>query len=189
MVQAVLQEFGHIDILVNNAGIGLLSPILETTLPEFDRMVDVNLKGVINCVQAIAGCMIERKYGRILNISSISGFGNSFPGTTAYAATKSALVGLTKRLALELGTYNITVNSIAPGRIRTDTAMQTGILSETEIRRTSEVLARRAILGRVGEPEDIAHAALFLVSDEASFITAQTLTVDGGRKDFLSYSA
>jgi 3-oxoacyl-[acyl-carrier protein] reductase len=133
--------------------------------------------------------MIEKKYGKVLNISSVAAFGNSFPGTSAYAATKSALVGLTKRLALEFGVHNITVNAIAPGRVRTDTALQVGILPEAEIRRLGEDLANRAMLGRMGEPEDIANAALFLVSDEANFITAQTLTVDGGRTDLLSYSA
>jgi 3-oxoacyl-[acyl-carrier protein] reductase len=96
---------------------------------------------------------------------------------------------LTKRMAMELGAFNITVNAIAPGLIRTDTALQIGILSETGVRQKVEDACRKAMLGRLGEPEDIANAALFLVSDEASFITAQTLTVDGGRMDFLSYSA
>jgi 3-oxoacyl-[acyl-carrier protein] reductase len=189
MVCTVAERAGPVDILVNNAGIGILSHILETTLPDFDRMVAVNIKGVINCIQAVVPSMIEKKYGRVLNISSAAGFGNSFPGTSAYAATKSALVGLTKRLALEFGVHNITVNAIAPGRINTGTALRTGMLSEAEIRRIGEDFANRAILGRVGEPEDIANAALFLVSDEASFITAQTLTVDGGRTDLLSYSS
>jgi 3-oxoacyl-[acyl-carrier protein] reductase len=189
MVCTVAERVGPIDILVNNAGIGILSHILETTLADFDRMVAVNVKGVINCVQGVVPSMIEKKYGRVLNISSAAAFGNSFPGTSAYAAAKSALVGLTKRLALEFGVYNITVNAIAPGRITTDTALRTGFLPEAEIRRIGEDFANRSILGRVGEPEDIANAALFLVSDEASFITAQTLTVDGGRTDLLSYSS
>jgi 3-oxoacyl-[acyl-carrier protein] reductase len=189
MVWTVLERIGPIDILVNNAGIGILSPVLETSMADFDRMVAVNIKGIINCIQAVVPSMIEKKYGKVLNISSVAGFGTSFPGTSAYAATKSALTGLTKRLALEFGVHNITVNAIAPGRVRTETAMRVGVLPEAESRRIGEDLANRAILGRMGEPEDIANAALFLVSDEANFITAQTLTVDGGRTDFLSYSA
>jgi len=137
----------------------------------------------------VARCMMNRKYARILNISSLAGLGTSFPGTSAYAATKAGLVALTKRMAMELGAFNITVNAIAPGLIGTDTALQIGILSEIEVRQSVEDTSRKTMLGRVGEPQDIANAALFLISDEASFITAQTLTVDGGRMDFLTYSA
>ena len=124
-----------------------------------------------------------------MNIASLAGLGTSFPGTSAYAATKAGLVVLTKRMAMEMGAFNITVNAIAPGLIRTDMALQTGILPESEVRARVEDASRKAMLGRLGEPLDIANAALFLVSDEASFITAQTLTVDGGRMDFLTYSA
>jgi len=187
MVQTVLHELGPIDILVNNASVGKLSPILETSLA--DLMVGVNLKGTILCFQVVARCMMNRKYARILNISSLAGLGTSFPGTSAYAATKAGLVALTKRMAMELGAFNITVNAIAPGLIGTDTALQIGILSEIEVRQSVEDTSRKTMLGRVGEPQDIANAALFLISDEASFITAQTLTVDGGRMDFLTYSA
>ena len=189
MVQTVSRELGPIDILVNNAGVGKLAPILETSMVDVDHMVGVNLKGTILCVQAVAKSMIERKYGRILNLSSLAGLGTSFPGTSAYAATKAGLVTLTKRMAMELGAFNVTVNAIAPGLIATDTALQVGVLSEAEVSQRAEDAARRAMLGRVGKPEDIANAALFLVSDEASFITAQTLTVDGGRMDFLTYSS
>jgi len=189
MVQRVLNELGPIDILVNNAGIAKLSPILEASLADLDLMVGVNLKGTILCFQAVAKGMMERKYGRILNISSLAGLGTSFPGTSAYAATKAGLVVLTKRMAMEVGAFNITVNAIAPGLIRTDTALQIGILPESKVREKVEDASRKAMLGRVGEPLDIANAALFLVSDEASFITAQTLTVDGGRMDFLTSSA
>lgn len=129
---------------------------------------------------------MDRRYGRILNLSSIAAIGTSLTGTSGYAATKASVIALTKRLALELGPYNITVNALAPGFIKTDMALQSGTLRE--VRDDLEAVARRAMLGRLGEPEDIAHAALFLVSDEASFITAQTLTVDGGRMDLLSHS-
>lgn len=187
MVQTVLHELGPIDILVNNASVGKLSPILETSLA--DLMVGVNLKGTILCFQVVARCMMNGKYARILNISSLAGLGTSFPGTSAYAATKAGLVALTKRMAMELGAFNITVNAIAPGLIGTDTALQIGILSEIEVRQSVEDTSRKTMLGRVGEPQDIANAALFLISDEASCITAQTLTVDGGRTGFLTYSA
>jgi 3-oxoacyl-[acyl-carrier protein] reductase len=189
MVQTVVKELGPIDILVNNAGMGKLSRTLETPMEDIDFMVGINLKGPLLCVQAVAKGMKERKYGRILNVSSLAGLGTTLAGTSAYAATKAALITLTKRIAMELGPYNITVNAIAPGFIATDTARQVGILSEAEVLERVADSARRAMLGRVGAPEDIANAALFLVSDEASFITAQTLTADGGRMDLLSYSA
>jgi 3-oxoacyl-[acyl-carrier protein] reductase len=152
-------------------------------------MVGVNLKGTILCVQAVAKSMMARKYGRILNLSSLAGLGTTVRGTSVYAATKAGLITLTKRIAMELGPYSISVNAIAPGFIATDTALQVGILSEAEILQRVEETSKRAMLSRVGKPEDVANAALFLVSDEANFITAQTLTVDGGRMDFLTHSA
>jgi 3-oxoacyl-[acyl-carrier protein] reductase len=189
MVQSVLKELGPIDILVNNAGVGKLSPILQTSMADIDLMVGINLKGTLLCIQAIAKSMIERKYGRILNISSLAGLGTTLSGTGAYAAIKAVLITMTKRVAMELGPYNITVNAISPGFIATDTARQIGILSEAQVLQRVQESAKRAMLGRVGEPEEIANAALFLVSDEASFITAQTLTADGGRMDLLTHSA
>jgi 3-oxoacyl-[acyl-carrier protein] reductase len=189
MVQTVVKELGPIDILVNNAGIGKLSPALETPMEDIDFMVGINLKGPLLCVQAVAKGMMDRKYGRILNVSSLAGLGTTLAGTSAYAATKAGLITLTKRIAMELGPYNITVNAIAPGFIATDTARQVGILSEADVLKRVADSAKRAMLGRVGEPEEIANVALFLVSDEASFITAQTLTADGGRMDLLSSSA
>ena len=188
MVERVLGEFHRIDILVNNAGVSRSAPLLEASISDLDLMLDVNLKGVIHCVQAVAKNMMERRYGKILNVSSIAGLGTSFVGTSAYAATKAAVIVLTKRMALELGPYNINVNALAPGFIPTEFGIRPGGPSEYP-REFLEEMARKAMLGRVGKAEDIAGAALFLVSDEASFITAQILTVDGGRKDFLTYSA
>ena len=189
MVQTVVRQLGPIDILVNNSGIAKFGPILEASMADLDLMIGVNLKGTILCVQAVGKSMVERKYGRILNFSSIAGLGTAVTGTSAYAATKAALVTLTKRMAMELGRYNITVNAIAPGFIATDTALGIGTLSEAEISQKAARMSSNAMLGRVGKPEDIASAALFLVSDEASFITAQTLSVDGGRIDLLSHSS
>ncbi len=187
IVEKVLQEFKQIDILVNNAAILKTSTLLDASMADLDRMIDVNLRGAIHCVRAVGRHMIDRKYGRILNIASIAAMGTPFAGTTGYSATKAALVALTKRLAFEFGPHHITVNAIAPGFIRTDMALRDGDLSVAQ--GNLELVAKRAMLGRLGEPEDIANAALFLASDEASFITAQTLTVDGGRMDFFSHSA
>jgi 3-oxoacyl-[acyl-carrier protein] reductase len=132
IVEAVLKMYGAIDILVNNAGVSVPAPtLMEASWQDLDRMIDVNLRGVIHCVRAVAERMIERRYGRIINLSSIAALGTSFVGTTGYAATKAAVISLTKRLALELGSYNITVNAIAPGFIRTDMALRDGTLPRT----------------------------------------------------------
>jgi 3-oxoacyl-[acyl-carrier protein] reductase len=187
MVETVLRQFRQIDILINNAGVSIPSTLLQASWQDLDRMIDVNLKGVIHCARAVAGDMIQRRYGRIVNLASIAGLGTSFVGTSGYAATKAAVISLTKRLALELAAHDVTVNAIAPGFIKTDMALRSGVT--TEVRPDLEAVTRKTMLGRLGEPEDIAHAALFLASDEASFITAQTLTVDGGRMDLLSHSA
>ena len=186
MVETTLKQFSKIDILVNNAGFLKGSPLLEIPADELDRMIDVNLKGVLHCVRAVAKIMIANRYGRILNLASIAALGTAFPGTTPYAATKAAVVILTKRMAFELGAHNINVNAISPGFIKTDMTIQDENSPETQKKIAG--VAQRSMLGRVGEPKDIAGAALFLVSEDASFITAQTLTVDGGRMDYLSYS-
>ena len=187
MVKTVENEFQNIEILVNNAGLFVATNLMEDPPSNIDRLYEVNVKGTIHTVQAVVGKMKEKKYGRILNLSSIAGMGTAFLGTSGYAATKAAVISLTKRMALELGEYGITVNAIAPGFIKTDMALRDGL---TEVRPEDlKAVGERAMLNRVGEPDDIAYPALFLVSDGASFITGQTLTVDGGRKDFLSYSA
>jgi 3-oxoacyl-[acyl-carrier protein] reductase len=185
MVETALKEFGPVDVLVNNAGI--LRPGNTLTLNEndFDRMVAVNIKGIISAVQAVAPGMIERRYGKIINLSSIAGLGTAVAETTPYAMTKAAVVTLTKRMALELGPHGINVNALAPGFIRTELLQ---FLDTAEDRARLEMLSKKAILNRVGVPEDVANVALFLASDESSFMTAQVITVDGGRMDFLSYS-
>ena len=186
MAEAVVREFGHIDILVNNAGILRTSVLAEMRLADLDRTIDVNLKGVMHCVRAVVGQMQRRKYGRILNLASVGAMGTAFPGTTVYSATKAGIISLTKRLAYELGPHHITVNALAPGFIKTEMTLRDGDLSLVQGK--LDLVAARSMLGKVGEPEDVANAALFLVSDEAGFITAQTLTVDGGRMDFFSHS-
>jgi 3-oxoacyl-[acyl-carrier protein] reductase len=187
MVEETVKRFGGVDILVNNAGIGRGGgPLLELKEEDLDAMVDTNVKGILFCVQAVVPHMMEKRYGKIVNISSLAGIGTALVGTTLYAATKAAVIILTKRLALELGPHGINVNAIAPGHILTD--MTVAGRSLAEVKERSRYFEEHTMLRREGEPEDIANAVLFLASDEASFITGQVLSVDGGRTDFLTHS-
>src|SRR5690242_11567483 len=129
--------------------------------------------------------MKQRRYGRIVNLSSIAGHGTTLPGNAFYAATKAAVSVLTKRFAMELGPHAITVNAVAPGFILTDMVREGR--SDEEYRKLIETIGKRSMLGRVGEPEDIANAVAFLAAPESSFITAQVLTVDGGRMDYIAH--
>ena len=185
-VATAIKQLGRIDILVNNAGILVSGNVVHFNEADFDRLIAVNLKGMIHTVKAAAPGMIERKYGKIINLSSIAGFGTAVPETTPYAITKAAIISLTKRLALELGPHGINVNAIAPGFIQTE---MLDSMSNVNDRARLEMLAKRAMLNRVGVPEDIANAAVFLASDESSYMTAQVLTIDGGRTDFLTHSS
>lgn len=183
MFKTTLREFEKIDILVNNAAIDYGTPLFETTDQIWDRTLDVNLKGVFLCTQTAARYMIQRKYGKIVNIASNSGFGIAVWGETAYAASKAGVIQLTKTAAFELGQYGINVNCIAPGSVDTD-----GLRGDMTDQQYSEFLeARKKItsLGIIAEPEDIANVVLFFASDESRFITGKTLLVDGGRRDFL----
>jgi 3-oxoacyl-[acyl-carrier protein] reductase len=186
LADRVHQELGPVDILVNNAGILMRGTSLTIDDGELDRMMAVNVKGVVHTVQAVAPAMIERRSGSIVNISSLAGLGTAVPDTTPYAATKAALVVLTKRQAYELGPYGIRVNAICPGYVRTEMLAS---LDDPASHARLQALNAKAMLGRVGVPEDIAGVVLFLASDAAGFMTAQVLTVDGGRMDFLSSSA
>lgn len=182
MVEQGFKQFNRIDILVNNAGIFRSGTVQTLTEASIDEAIAVNVKGMIYCIQAVIPKMIERRYGKIVNLSSTAGIGSTAANTTPYAVSKAAVVGLTKRVALDLKSHGINVNAICPGFIRTDmigSALPAHIIEAT---------VSRTLLGRLGEPEDIAAAVLFLASDEASFITAQVLTVDGGRTDLLSHS-
>ena len=180
-VESVLEHYGHADILVNNAGIvrdSLLVKIkdgeLVKQMPEadFDLVVSINLKGVFNCTQAVVPAMIRQGGGVILNATSIVGIDGNI-GQTNYIATKAGVIGMTKAWARELGRYNIRVNAVAPGFTATEilTSMPDKVL---------EGMKSRTPLGRLGQPEDIANAYLFLASDEAGFISANVLRVDGG---------
>lgn len=186
MVETGRKQFGAIDILVNNAGILRSGNTLQLKEEDLDRMIAVNVKGIVFAVQAIAPEMVARRSGKIVNISSIAGLGTAVGETTPYAMTKAAVISLTKRLALELGPHNINVNAIAPGFVRTEMLQ---FLDTAEDRARLEALGKKAALNRVGTPEDIANVAVFLASDESSFMTGQVLTVDGGRLDFLTHSS
>ena len=186
MVSAAVREFGHIDILVNNAGIVIPGDVFSMNDDQLLEMYKVNVMGVINCTRLIAKHMTERKYGKIVNIGSIAGIGTNYLGTTPYSSTKASVMVLTKRFALELGTYGINVNTVAPGFIETE--LNTRGKSPEEWRKKVAEMSEKAMLRKIGQPEDIASAVLFLASDDSSFITAQTLVVDGGRLDYLSHS-
>lgn len=181
MLEEVDREFGKVDILVNNAGVWQPGRGVDLNQPLLDDLWSVNLKGSLNCAQAVAPLMIREGYGRIINIASVAGLGMATPDNTPYALTKAALIALTKRLALELGP-TVTVNAVCPGLILTE--MMEG---EQAHNTTAEIVAH-TILGRAGTPGDVANAIVFLASEEASFVTAQALTVDGGRTDFMSRS-
>lgn len=180
-VDEVLTEYGRIDVLINNAGIirdGQLVKVKEGELvgqmseEDFDLVISVNLKGTFNCGQAVAPSMIKQGSGVILNATSVVGLDGNF-GQTNYVATKSAVIGMTKVWARELGRHGIRVNAVAPGFTATEI-----LVSMPE--KIIEGMKARTPLRRLGEPRDIANAYLFLASDQAAFITGNTLRVDGG---------
>jgi 3-oxoacyl-[acyl-carrier protein] reductase len=168
----VFEKYGRIDILVNNAGITRDATLMKMTSEQWNQVIDINLTGVFNCAQSVAPFMAENGFGRILNASSVVGIHGNF-GQTNYVAAKSALIGMTKVWAKELGKKGITVNAVAPGFIATE-------MIKTMPEKVVDMMRDRTPLARVGAPEDIANAYLFLASDEASFITGTTLSVDGG---------
>jgi len=177
LVEQTQQKLGSIDILINNAGILRRGDLLDFDFSQMEGMRNVNVDGLVRVTRGVAGGMKQRGWGRIINLTSIAALGTSMAGTTFYAATKAAVIVLTRRFALDLGPHGITVNAIAPGFILTDMAAGSAV----------ESMGARAMMRRVGTPEDIASAAAFLVSDGAGFITAQTLTIDGGRTDYIAH--
>ena len=172
MIDRAITEFGRIDILVNNAGTTRDNLIMRMKEADWDLILNINLKGAFNCSQAVIRPMMKQRCGRIINISSVSGLAGQ-AGQTNYSSSKAGLIGFTKALAKEIGSRSITVNAVAPGFIETDlTADLPQEIKDTAIKMTPA--------GRFGKPEDVAYAVAFLASDEASFITGETLTVDGG---------
>lgn len=172
MVDATMEQFGKVDILVNNAGITRDNLIMRMAEEDWDAVLDINLKGTFNCSQAVIRLMMKQRYGRIINISSVSGVVGQ-AGQVNYSSSKAGLLGLTKALAKEVGSRNITVNAVAPGFIETR-------LTDNLPQEIKDMSVKMTPLGRFGTPEDIANAVAFLASDEASFITGATLQVDGG---------
>lgn len=172
MVKQVLEAFGKIDILVNNAGITRDNLIMRMKESEFDEVIATNLKGVFNCIKAVSRPMMKQRSGRIINISSVVGaLGNA--GQANYASAKAGVIGLTRATAREMASRGITVNCVAPGFIETD---MTGKLSED----ARSALLQEIPLSRMGDPKEVAGVVRFLASDEAAYMTGQTLHVDGG---------
>ena len=171
-IKEIVENHGSVDILVNNAGVCKDKLIMRMTEDDWNKVININLNGAFNGIKAVSQIMIKQRAGRIINISSIVGLiGN--PGQANYAASKAGLIGLSKSAAKELAPRGITVNAIAPGYIATD-------MTDQITDQAKENLITKIPLGRIGSPSDIAASALFLASDEAGYITGQTLTVDGG---------
>ncbi len=172
MITDMLESFGHIDVLVNNAGITKDNLMIKMTEEDFDAVIDTNLKGTFNTIKHMYRAFIKQRSGRIINLSSVSGvLGN--PGQSNYAASKAGVIGLTKSMAKELASRNITVNAVAPGYIDTD---MTRSMGET----AREAVIAQIPLKRAGQPKDIAEMVAFLASDKAGYITGQVISVDGG---------
>ena len=172
MVEAILERFGQIDILVNNAGIARDKLILRMTEEDWDSVLNVNLKGTFNCTKAVIKHMSKQRKGKIVNIASVVGeMGNV--GQANYSASKAGVIGFTKTIAREFAQRGINVNAIAPGYIETP---MTEVLTE----KVKEELRRMIPMERLGRPDDVAQAVLFLVSEASSYITGQVLNVNGG---------
>jgi 3-oxoacyl-[acyl-carrier protein] reductase len=172
MIKEIVDKYGKIDILVNNAGIAKDGLLMKMSSDDFDKVMDINLKGTFNCLKYASRYMLKQRFGRIINMSSVVGImGNA--GQVNYAASKAGVIGMTKSAAKELGSRGITVNAVAPGYIDTD--MTSGLSDSLKEKMTSLIP-----LGKMGNPEDIANTVLFLASDMASYITGQIISVDGG---------
>jgi 3-oxoacyl-[acyl-carrier protein] reductase len=171
-VNKILDKLGKVDILVNNAGITKDNLLLRMSQAEWDAVINVNLKGTFNCIKAVSRPMVKQRSGRIISIASIIGLMGNW-GQANYAASKAGIIALTKTVAKELASRNINANSVAPGFIQTD---MTAKLPEEVKRKMMEAIP----MAKLGTPEDVANVCLFLASDESSYVTGQTITVDGG---------
>ena len=177
MVKRIIEKFGKIDILVNNAGICQFKPFLELTEEEWDRTIDINLKGYFLVAQAVAQEMVKQKSGTIINIASVAmgQVGVGLTNIVHYCASKGGIVAMTEAMALELAPFNIRVNAISPGMI--ETPMINPVKGDSKM---MEAMLTRVPMKRVGRPEEISKAVLFLASDGSSYMTGSTIVVDGG---------
>lgn len=173
MIDKVIRDFGQVDILVNNAGITKPSSIEGMTAKDWNEVINIDLTGVFFCCKAVVPIMKSRKYGRIVNISSVAARTGRIGNGVHYSAAKAGVIGLTMCLAREVGRYGVTVNAVAPGPIYTE-------LTATFPKETWEKLNENLAVGRSGKPEDIANAVLFLASDNAEWITGAVIDVNGG---------
>lgn len=172
IVSRVIAEYGRVDILVNNAGLLQSGPITNFSAADWEGMLAVNLNSAFYFCRAVSPLMIEQKSGRIINVASVSAQTGGVAGSVQYAASKGGMISMTKALSRDLAPYNITANAIAPGQIETDMGGLTG--------ERRERMLQMIPLGRLGTPQDIAYAALFLASNAASYVTGATLDVNGG---------
>jgi len=177
MISKVTDHFGRIDILINNAGIQCISAAEDFALEDWTRVLNINLTGVFLCSQAVGKIMISRKKGKIINISSLFGTIGSPHGAVAYNSSKAGVINLTKSLAAEWGKYNINVNAIAPGIIETDLTRK-----RLEDKEYFDLWIDRTPLKRIGKPEDLSGAIIYLSSEASDFVTGNTIMVDGGYK-------
>ncbi len=177
MVKKTIKEFGKVDVLVNNAGICQFKPFLELTEEEWDRTLDINLKGYFLCAQAVAKEMAKQKSGVIINIASVASgqIGIGMATIAHYCASKGGIVAMTESLAVELAPYNIRVNAIAPGMI--ETPMIDPVKQDSKM---MEAMLAKVPMGRVGKPEEVSNLVLFLASDKSSYMTGSTVVIDGG---------
>ncbi|MBZ9689669.1 3-oxoacyl-[acyl-carrier-protein] reductase [Clostridium estertheticum] len=172
MMKKCIEEFGSLDILVNNAGITKDGLLMRMKEEDFDSVIDINLKGAFNCTKHVSAIMLKQRSGRIINISSVSGLtGNA--GQVNYSSAKAGIIGMTKAVAREFASRGVTCNAVAPGYIQTD-------MTEALSVKVKEAIMDTIPLKRLGMPEDVANAVAFLASEEASYITGQVISVDGG---------
>jgi len=174
IILAAVENFGKIDILVNNAGVSKPNMLYKMTEEQWDEVIDIQLKGPFLCTQVASKYMMEKKYGKIINVTSSAGLWGT-KGQINYSSAKGGIVALTKSAARELAGYGITVNVVQPGYVSTE--MTEKIRTDPKLK---EIYAGRILLGRFAEPEEVAHTFVFLASDEANYITGQLLCVDGG---------
>ena len=185
MVARTEKELGAVTILVNNAGISWRGTLDDYDAEAVARMRRINVEGLIHTTRAVIGGMRRRRYGRIVNVSSIAAIGTGLPGNAFYAASKAEVAILTKRFAMELGPHNVTANAVAPGFVHTD--LTQGSRSAADWQDTEQRFAAKTMLGRIGQPDDVANAIAFLAAPQSGWITAQVLTVDGGRMDYIGH--